>query len=254
MSSFRVNLEDPPETKTASAPMFAASMVPARRRWGRAFGVVVGILLAIILVTLVGGYFYWKILERSPQYSLALLVDAAKRDDKQTIDRVVDINAVVDDFVPQVTTKAVELYGKGLPPQLVGQLAQLAAPIVPAVKDRARAQLPRIIRERVESFGNVPFPLMVIGAGRYLDIKVDGDIATVKSKIPEHPLELKMKRNGDVWQIVGVKDENLATDIAQRIGQEIITIAMNGGVENAPNTLRVDKLTDLLRRANELVK
>ena len=95
---------------------------------------------------------------------------------------------------------------------------------------------------------------MVIGAGRYLDIKVDGDLATVKSKIPEHPLELKMKRNGDVWQIVGVKDENLATDIAQRIGQEIITIAMNGGVENAPNTLRVDKLTDLLRRANELVK
>lgn len=251
MSSFRVDLTN---QGRETGPTFGYPQAPKPRRWPRVLGIIAAVLIVFALVGAVGGYLYWSSLKRSPQYSLALLVDAAKRDDKQTIDRVVDINAVVDDFVPQVTAKAVELYGKGLPPQLVGQLAQLAAPIIPSVKDRARAQLPKIIRERVATFGNVPFPLMVIGAGRYLDIKVDGDIATVKSKVPEHPLELKMKRNGDVWQIVGVKDENLATDIAQRIGQEIISIAMNGGVQNAPNTLGVDKLTDLLRRANELVK
>lgn len=251
MSSFRVDLTN---QGRETGPTFGYSQAPKPRRWPRVLGIIAAVLIVFALVGAVGGYLYWSSLKRSPQYSLALLVDAAKRDDKQTIDRVVDINAVVDDFVPQVTAKAVELYGKGLPPQLVGQLAQLAAPIIPSVKDRARAQLPKIIRERVATFGDVPFPLMVIGAGRYLDIKVDGDIATVKSKVPEHPLELKMKRNGDVWQIVGVKDENLASDIAQRIGQEIISIAMNGGVQNAPNTLGVDKLTDLLRRANELVK
>jgi hypothetical protein len=154
----------------------------------------------------------------------------------------------------QVTEKAVELYGKGLPPKLMGQLAQLALPILPSVKDRARAELPRIIRERVERFGNVPFAAMVIGAGRYLDISVNGDNAVVKSTIPEHPLEMKMKRNGDRWRIVGVTDEKLATEIARKIGQEIIDIAMNGGARKTADTLGVGSLTDLLRQADELLK
>lgn len=211
-------------------------------------------IVAAALLAGVGGWLYWRSLKGTPQYSLALLIDAAKRDDKPAIETLVNIDSVVDDFVPQVTGKAVELYGKGLPPKVIGRLAQLAAPIVPAVKERARVELPRIIRERVELFGDVPFAAMVIGAGRYLDIKVLGDNAVVTSKVPNHPLELKMRRNGTQWQIVGVKDDDLATQIARAIGQDIITVAMNGGAQKSADKLGDVSITDILRKAQELVK
>ena len=113
---------------------------------------VIGLaLVAVIsLIGSLGSYIYWQRLKDTPQYSLALLIDAAKRDDQNEIDELINIDNVVDDFLPQITVKAVEIYGRGLPPAIVGQLTKVAAPMMPAVKDRARAVLPGLIRERVE--------------------------------------------------------------------------------------------------------
>lgn len=91
-----------------------------------------GISLAVILIVgAVGAYFYWQNLKNTPQYSLALLVDAARRDDQQEVDEFVDTDAVVDDFMPQIIGKAVELYGRGLPPSAIQKVAQVAAPFCP---------------------------------------------------------------------------------------------------------------------------
>ena len=250
MSSFRVDLTEANERNTTHDPVSTGKLPRGRR----ILAIIAAILASLVLVGGVGSYFYWQGMKSTPQYSLALLVDAAKRDDQKTIATIVDVDAVVDDFVPQVTAKAVELYGRGLPPKIVSQLAQLAVPIMPAVKERARAELPRIIRERVERFGDVPFAAMVLGAGKYLDITISGDTALVKSKLPEHPLEMKMRRNGERWQIVGVNDDNLASEIAKKIGQDIITIALNGGARKTADTLGVGSLTNLLRQAEELIK
>jgi hypothetical protein len=219
----------------------------------RLFAIAGLVLLSMVLIAGVGSFLYYQSLKRTPQYSLALLVDAAKRDEKAEIDSLIDINAVVEDFVPHVTGKAIELYGRGLPPHVIGRVAKLAMPIMPAVKERARAELPRVIRDRTERFGYVPFFAMVMGAEQYLDITVTGDTAVVKSKVAERPLEMKMRRNGERWHIVGVKDEQLATEIARKIGQEIIAIAMNGGKDTA-DKLGIGNLSDLLRQAEELVR
>ena len=244
MSSFTVYPGDtntPPGSRRESGGLRAI-------RW------IALIFLLLLLFAGAGSYFYYQSLKSTPQYSLALLVDAAKRNDQATIDSVVNVDAVVDDFVPQITAKAAELYGKGLPPLVIDKLATVAAPVLPAVKDRARAELPRLIRDRVERLPNAPFIFQVLGASRYLDVAVTGDTAIVKSKLADHPLELKMRRNGDRWQVTGVRDEQLATDIARRIGQQIIAIATNGLNKKTAETLGVGNLADLLRQAEELVK
>lgn len=212
------------------------------------------LIVLVLLVCGIGAYFYYQSLKSTPQYSLALLVDAAKRNDQATIDSVVSVDAVVDDFVPQIISKAGELYGRGLPPSVLDKLAGIATPILPAVKDRARAELPRLMRDRVEPFPNAPFPALVLDVSRYLDITVTGDSAIVRSKFPEYPLELKMRQNGDLWQVTSVKDEQVATDIARRIGQQIIAIATNGLNKKTDDTLGVGDLADLLRQAEELVR
>jgi hypothetical protein len=166
---------------------------------------------------------------------------------------LVDTNAVVDDFVPQVIDKAVELYGRGLPQQTIDQLTRIAAPLLPAVKERARDELPRVIRRRTERLSDVPFFGMVFGADQYLDIAVNGDTAVVRSKLREHPLEVRMLRNGDKWRIIGVKEEQLATDIARTIGEQLIAIATRG-FRNTTDQLGAGPLADILRQAEQLIR
>jgi hypothetical protein len=220
----------------------------------RLFVITSLVVLSLLLIAGLAGYIYYRSLRGTPQYSIALLVDAAKSDDKAGIDSLVDIDAVVDDFIPQITNKAIDLYGRGLSPQVINKMAVIATPILPAVKQRARTELPRVIRSRFEDeFGYVPFFGMVLGADRYLDISVTGDVAAVRSKLSDHPLEIKMRRNGENWRIIGVRDEQLATDIARKIGQEIIAIARDGGDDSAAR-FGLGNLSDLLRQAEELVR
>jgi hypothetical protein len=212
--------------------------------------------IVVLGVVLVGGAafgIYYQSLKSSPQYSLALLVDAAKRDDRSEIAALVDIDAVVEDFVPQITNKAVELYGRGQSPELLKRIARIAMPLLPAVKERARAELPRVIRERTSRFESVPFFAMVLGADRYLDISIDGDMATVRSKLADRPLELRMKRSSNRWQIVGIKEEQVATAIARRIGEQVMAVATGGG-KQAADQYGMGNLADLLRQAEELIK
>lgn len=204
-------------------------------------------LLVILLIAAISGYFYWQSLKATPEYSLALLIDSARRDDQKMIDRLVDTDAVVDDFMPQIIEKAVELYGRGLPPKTIAKVAQVAAPLLPAVKQRARNEIPALIREKTQKFENVPFWAVALGAGRILDIQQEKDKASVKSNLQDRPLEVTMKRNGEIWQIVGIKDEVLARRIAERIGQEIIAAATKEGIEKTGKRLGIENLQDILR-------
>jgi hypothetical protein len=215
---------------------------------------VASVAIALLVAGFIAGYFYWKSFENTPQYSLALLVDAARRDDQEEIDRFVAIDNVVDEFMPQITDKAVELYGRGLPPRTISRVAKVATPLMPALKQRARAQLPFLIRKKTVPFESVPFAAMVIGAEKYLDIRTDGDAATVRSKLPEHSFEVRMQRNGNRWKIVGIRDDKLATEIAQKVGQEIIAVASNGGVEAAGDRLGIQNLNTILRQAEQIFR
>jgi hypothetical protein len=254
MSKFIVDLSDQTKPQGVRAAPLAGYDPPKKRgRRRKVLLITGGILTALMIIGGTAGYFYWQNLRRTPQYSLALLIDAARRNDQKTIDQVVDTNAVVDDFLPQVTNKAIELYGRGLPPQSIARVAQVAAPVMPAVKERAREELPGMIREKSEKFASIPFWAMAMGAGQYLDVRIEGDIAYVKSLIPERQLEVIMRRNGERWQIVGIKDDELATKIAQKVGQNIIAIANKGGVNAAGEKLGIKNLQDMLNQAQDLL-
>ena len=211
-------------------------------------------IIALLAMSCTAGYFYWHSLKSTPQYSLALLIDAARRNDDAKVNELVDIDNVVNDFVPQIISSAVDMYGRGLPKETLMNLAVVAQPIMPALKDRARSELPHVIRDRTEKFDRIPFAAIVMGADRYLEITVKGDIASVKSKLEDKPLELKMKRVGDHWQVIGIHDQDLSDRIAQTVGQQIIAIASGSDIGDAGKNLGVKNLTDVLKRAEDLLR
>lgn len=216
---------------------------------------ILGILLAaFLLVAGVGGFFYWQSLKSTPQYSLALLVDAARRDDKKMIEQLVDTDAVVDSFVPQITDKAVELYGRNLPPSQLSKVKETAAPLMPAIKQRAREELPRVIREKTQPFESVPWWAIALGANRAVEIRTEGETSFIKSKIPEREIELTMRKNGDLWKVVAIKDDPLARRIAEKIGQELILAATKGSIKKAGEKLGVQNLQDMMKKVEDIFK
>lgn len=229
------------------------TLAPRRSRLKKVLSILLATVAVIAIVGASGFYLYWQSLKTTPQYSLALIVNAAEKNDQTTVNHLVDIDSVVDDFLPQITDRAVELYGRGMPQDIIQRVARIAAPVMPAIKDRARDELPGAIKQKTSEFGYVPFEAMVLGAEHYLDIQIRGDDATVKSLIPEQELEVKMRRDGDLWKIVAVKDDKLATAIAQRVGQEIIAIAVNG-TDSGRSRLGVKNINELLNEAEKIFR
>ena len=255
MSDFRVELNDTGGIARASRrpPVFENFELDKPR--SRKPFIIIGVTFAAIAVVLAaGGVIYYRSLKGTPQYSLALIIDAAKRNDEAQVAALIDVDQVVDDFVPQITEQAIDMYGRGHSRSVLSKIQDVARPLLPAVKDRARSELPRVIRDRTERFGYVPFSAMVLGADKYLDIKVSGNRALVVSKLPDHPLHMEMQREGELWRITGVTDEKLATEIARKIGQEIISIATDGRAETAAKYGGVGNLAELLRQAEELIR
>src|SRR5260370_42444220 len=75
--------------------------VPARRsgRVGRVLGFIAILLVVVIIGALAGGYLWWRHYQGQPAYSLALLVDAAQRNDGAAIDRLLELDKVTPEFV-----------------------------------------------------------------------------------------------------------------------------------------------------------
>ena len=260
MSRFVVDLDDSKKEnasteKTAIPPSLEQHAAPKKPsvflRILKIFGVLLGLIL---IVGGIIGYFYWQNLKKTPQYSLALLVDAARRDDQAAIDELVNTDAVVDDFMPQITDKAVELYGRNLAPATIQKMAQVAVPLLPAVKQRARAEVPNLIREKTKQFEKIPFWAIAVGAKRYLEITQEGEKAFIRSKDPERPLEVTLKRKGERWQVVAVKDDVLARRVAEKVGQDLIAAAQKGSLRKAGEQLGVSGLEDVLKKAEDIFK
>jgi hypothetical protein len=256
MSKFVVDLDEPNENNPPPAGVSAPSVATPKKRRGclRILGILGAIFGILVLIGGIAGFFYWQSVKKTPQYSLALVVDAARRDDKEKVAQLIDTEQVVNNFVPQITAKATELYGRNLPPQVVSRVAQVITPLMPAIKDKAKAELPNFIREKTESFANVPYWVIALFAERGLEIKIDGETAQIKSKIPEKPLEMTMKRDGNGWKIVSVKDEKLAQKIAEKIGQQLMALAAKGTLKDAENQLKIDNLGNILKGLNDIFK
>ena len=255
MSKFVVDLSNTKEESSVSTENISPENQAVSSRKGgcfRIFKIFVILLAVLLLVGTVGSFFYWQNVKKTPQYSLALLVEAARNDDKKTVSQIIDTEQVVNNFVPQITDKAVELYGKNLSPSIIEKVSLLITPLMPAIKGKAEAELPLLIRENTQKFEKVPYWVIALGADRALDIEIEGDSARIKSRDADNPLEIEMKRSGQLWQVVAVKDERISRKVAEKIGQQLMALAAKGNLNQAGEILGVENLGNFLQELNNI--
>jgi hypothetical protein len=179
------------------------------------------IIVGVLLVLLVSAYAWWRGFEKSPAYSLALLVDAAQRDDKQAVESLIDADKIAEGFIPQVMEKLTGA-GSTIPPQVRPQLNAVVSQQFPRVRETMRDEIARGIKElRGGDTSSTPFFVKALGVRGLTDVKEQGDTASVAVKSDARALDLTMKREGDRWRVVNVKDDRLAADIAARLASSM---------------------------------
>jgi BMFP domain-containing protein YqiC len=210
---------------------------------------LLGILGAVLLVgiaIIVIAFLWWQNYKTTPAYSLALLVDAVQRDDRAAFDELVDTDQVVKNFVPQVTEKAIGQYASGITGALRQQIEALVPTLLPSVKQKVRDEVTKQIKTLAARAEGKPFILIALGMPSEVDIKEEGDTAHVAANLNNRPVELTMRRSGERWKIVAVKDDALAKQIVESIAKDLPSI-QNELEKQVRDQLKKGGLQDLLK-------
>ena len=176
---------------------------------GRILLIIAALFVLILGGIGAGGYFWWRHYQNSPAYSLALLVDAAQRNDKLAVDTILDTDKIAADFVSQVRTRVPtsSLWISQIDPAKISMSAKL--------KDTVHDQLIKQLRELTDAAAGKPFVIIALAVPRFAEIKQENNTAHVAASLKDEQIQLTMLAQGDRWQVVAVQDDKLAKMIAQ---------------------------------------
>jgi flagellar basal body-associated protein FliL len=181
-------------------------------RAGRILAIIGVVLLLLLIGVGVGAFLWWQHLKSQPAYTLALLVDAAQRDDRQELDRILDLDKISESFVSDVRSRVT---GTSILNSLVpSQLDQIVANITPRLKETLREVLPTEIRRVTEPAKGKPVFLIALSARYFATIKQNGASATVDLKFKDEQIQLTMQQAEDRWRVVSIRDDRLTNIIA----------------------------------------
>lgn len=188
---------------------------PRNKRSGKAGRIlaIIGVVLLVVLIGAgVGGFFWWQNFKSKPAYTLALMVDAAQRDDRQALNSTLDLDKISEAFVADVRSRVT---GNSILNSLLpNQLDQIVANITPKLKETLSEVLPTEIKRVTEPAKGKPVFLIALSAPYFADIKQNGSSATVDLKFNDEKIQLTMQQAEDRWRVVAIRDDRLTTIIA----------------------------------------
>jgi len=205
----------------------AAHIPPLPKRGSRGSRILAVGCLGVVLIFIgigVGAFLWWQSYKTRPAYSLALLVDAVQNNDEAAFNELVDTDKVVENFVPQVTEKAIGRYAAALTAPVRKQVEALVPKLLPGIKAQVRQEVSKKIKELAARAEGKPFFLIALGMPYVVDVKEDGDTANVMANLNDRQVELTMVRNQSRWKIVAVKDDVMAAQLVDRIIKDLPAI------------------------------
>ena len=189
----------------------------ARGRFTLPLIIIAVVLLLLIGGVLGGGYLWWRNYQSSPAYSLALLADASQRNDNATVDSLLDMDKVTEDFVSQVRQHTVGKYSSALPADWAAKLDSLVTAVTPKLKETVHEELMKELQRLTSQAAGKPFVLVALAIKYFADIKEENNVATAVVNIKDERLQLTMQPEAGHWRVTAVKDDKLAKMIADSV-------------------------------------
>lgn len=197
--------------------------------------VPLAISAVVLLASLSGAYFWWQSFKAKPAYSLALVLDAARRNDQAAFDALVDVDAVSRSLVPQVVTQMHTPGATQLPAPLRRQIETNAVILLPGAREQLRATLLEQSRTALAQAGaaDKSFLTLALGVSRLSEIKpgIDGAeadmAATAVMNVNARPVAFGLRATDAAsnrlsntrWRIVSVQSDELAARVAETLAR-----------------------------------
>jgi hypothetical protein len=207
---------------------------------GKPLLIIALVMLLIAAGVVGGGYLWWRHYQNSPAYSLAILADAAQRNDTATIDSILDTDKVTDDFVSQVRQRATGSASSAIGSVWPTQADSATASLSPKLKQTVHDELVKELQRLSAQAAGKPFILVALAITRFADIKEENNVAHATVNIKDEHLQLTMQPATPPgrWRITAVQDDKLATVIADSVKRNLSPGALHDEIQNQLDKLK----------------
>ncbi|HET6979964.1 MAG TPA: hypothetical protein VFI24_26770 [Pyrinomonadaceae bacterium] len=195
-----------------------------RRRWPRVLAILALLILIGVAGLGAGGFFWWRHYQTTPSYAMALLVDAAQRNDTAAFEKLINDEEVAKNMATTVSQKAAARYGYALNSSIQQRIDAAVPALLPQLKKTIHDEVVKdltVFSAEVKPKGIIGHLLIL---PKFVTIKAEGDTATVEARMLDRPIELKLKRDAEQWQVVEVKDEVLVQHVVDNVMKELPAI------------------------------
>lgn len=192
-----------------------------RRRWLRILALLAALAVVFVIVVAVAGFFSWRRFQASPEYSLALLVDAAQRNDQEQLVKLIDDDEVAKNMLASVSQKAVARYSSAINATTQQQIDNLMPTLLPRVKQTIHNEVANQIKTFAANSEPKPFIVLLVTVPSLVKISTEGDTAKATASASNRNIDLTMRRDGDRWKVVGVNDDALIQRVVDSIMKDL---------------------------------
>ena len=215
-----INL-DQPGGVPRTTPLRSRSRARDGRRWPKVLGILAAFCVAIVVIVGIALFFWWRHYQKTPAYSLALIVDAAQRDDMVAFRNQLDDEQIARNLVASVREKASSRYGLALSDSLQKKIDDLLPALWPQFKDRVHTEVAKEVKEFSSRAKSKPFVVVALAISSLVTIAMDGDNARVTTPLADRPVEVALRRNGDRWKVVDFKDDVLVQRVVDSMMKDL---------------------------------
>jgi len=216
-----INVDGPPSQTTVKRPRASGSKP---RRWLRVLGILFALIVFVVVAAAVGGYFYWRHYQTTPAYTLALLIDAAQRNDAEEFQKRINDDEIAKNMVASVSQKAAGRYGLAMNSSVQSQIDKVMPSLLPRLKQTIHDEVVKEIKEFAAKSQPQPFILLAVGIPRLVTVTIEGDTAKVKAPLSDRTIELTMQRDADRWKVTEFKDDVVVQHVVDNVMKELPAI------------------------------
>jgi len=193
-----------------------------RRRWPRVLGILMLVVLLFVVAAAVGGYFLVRRYQSSPTYALALIFDAAQRNDTAEFDKRIAGEEIAKNMTATVSQKAASRYGGSLDSSVQQKIDSTMSSLLPRVKQTVHDEFLNALKAAAPEQRS--FISIVSAVQSLMTVTTNGDSAKATGKMAGQDIELGMRRDADGWKVIDVKDERIVERVVDSVMKELPAI------------------------------
>ena len=203
----------------AQAP--PAKSVRKRGRWQRVLTIFGFVVLSVVVVAALGGFLLLRRYQSTPTYALALIFDAAQRNDVDEFKKRIDNEEITRNMIASVSQKAAARYGYAINSSIQQQIDSSISSPPPHIKQAVQDEFFRAMKAFAAAPHQQPFISLIGAVQKFMTVTTEGNSAKATGKMAGHNLELALRHDADGWKVIDVKDELIVQRVVDIVMKEL---------------------------------